>query len=107
MALSIDMPCFGERQGESESSLAKRLHWHGRTLFGVMLGELAGAFRLLRALDGVDPARVGTFGFSMGATHAFWLAALEPDVARVAHACAFADLSRLIEEAGTTSTGPT
>jgi dienelactone hydrolase len=106
VALSIDMPCFGERQGESESALAKRLHWHGRTLFGVMLEDLAGAFRLLCALDGVDPRRIGVFGFSMGATHAFWLAALEPGVARVAHACAFADLARLIEAGGHDLHGP-
>ncbi len=42
----------------------------------------------------------------MGATHAFWLAALEPDVARVAHACAFADLGRLIEGGGHDLHGP-
>lgn len=95
-ALCIDMPCFGERQDQSESALAKRLHWEGRTLFGEMLSELAGAFHLLRRLDGVAPERVGLFGFSMGATHAFWLGALQPEVARVAHACAFADLGRLI-----------
>ncbi len=96
VSLCIDMPCFGERQQEQESALAKRLHWEGRTLFGVMLSELAGAFRLLRSLDGVAADRVGAFGFSMGATHAFWLGALEPQIARVAHACAFADLGTLI-----------
>jgi dienelactone hydrolase len=61
-----------------------------------MLAELAGAFDLLTNLDGIDPARIGIFGFSMGATHAFWLGALEPRIARIAHACAFADLSTLV-----------
>lgn len=96
VALSIDMPCFGERAFQSESALAKRLHWEGKTLFGRMLADLAGALAILAAQDGVDPARIGVFGFSMGATHAFWLGALEPRIARIAHACAFADLRELV-----------
>jgi hypothetical protein len=35
-------------------------------------------------------------GLSMGATHAYWLAALDERVAAVAHLCAFADMAPLI-----------
>lgn len=96
IALCIDMPCFGERATESESSLSKRLLWQGRTLFGQMLEELAGAFVLLRDMEGVDPTRIAAYGFSMGATHAFWLGAMEPRLAAVAHACCLADIAALI-----------
>jgi dienelactone hydrolase len=95
VALSIDMPCFGERAAETESALSKRLLLQGATLFGRMLCDLAGAFDLLSATQGVDRRRIGVFGFSMGATHAFWLGALETGAARIAHACAFADLEDL------------
>lgn len=96
VALSIDMPCFGLRATQEESALAKRCLWEGRTLFGQMLEELAGGFALLREMEGVDPARIAVFGLSMGATQAFWLGALEPRIARVAHACCCADLATLV-----------
>jgi cephalosporin-C deacetylase-like acetyl esterase len=96
VALSIDMPCFGERAGDTEQALAKAMLFQGRTLFGQMLAELGGARALLAQIDGVDPARIGVFGFSMGATLAFWLGALEPEIKAIAHACAFADLRMLV-----------
>ncbi len=96
VALCVEMPCFGERQQPDESALSKAMLWEGRTLFGRMLADLAGAFDLLAAIEGVDDRRVGAVGFSMGATHAFWLGALEPRFERVAHACAFADLGGLV-----------
>jgi dienelactone hydrolase len=96
VALAIDMPCFGARAHLSESALSKALLWRGGTLFGAMLRDLAGALDVLAAIDGIDARRLGAFGFSMGATHAFWLGALEPRLGRVAHACAFADLETLI-----------
>jgi dienelactone hydrolase len=96
VALCLDMPCFGERATSSESALSKAMLWQGRTLFGAMLGELGGALDLLSTLDEVDATRITAFGFSMGATHAFWLGALEPRLRAVAHACAFADLETLI-----------
>jgi len=97
VALSIDMPCFGESAADTESALSKRLLWEGRTLFGLMLSDLAGAFELLAGVDGVDADRICVFGVSMGATQAFWLAALEPRIRAVAHALAFADLATLVE----------
>jgi dienelactone hydrolase len=106
VALCIDMPCFGGRAADSESALSKRMLWEGRTLFGRMLADLAGAFRLLRDLDGIDPARIGVFGFSMGATQAFWLGALEPRIARIAHACCFADLGMLVASGAHDLHGP-
>jgi pimeloyl-ACP methyl ester carboxylesterase len=96
VSLSVDMPCFGSRAGDGEQAMAKKHLYEGRTLFGQMLAELGGALAFLSRIDGVDANRVGIFGFSMGATHAFWLAALEPRIRAVAHACAFADLETLV-----------
>lgn len=96
VSLSVDMPCFGSRAGDGEQAMAKKHLYEGRTLFGQMLAELGGALDFLSRIDGVDANRVGVFGFSMGATHAFWLAALEPRIRAVAHACAFADLETLV-----------
>jgi pimeloyl-ACP methyl ester carboxylesterase len=96
IALAIDMPCFGLRSHTTESELSKRLLYQGQTLFGQMLSELGAAAQFLANLEGVDTKRMGAFGFSMGATHAFWLVALEPAVKAVAHACSFADLDYLV-----------
>jgi dienelactone hydrolase len=106
IALCIDMPTFGGRAGELESSLAKRRLWEGRTLFGQMLADLGGALALLRTLSGVDPARIGVMGLSMGATHAFWLGALHPEVKAIAHLCCFADLATLLETGAHDLHGP-
>lgn len=100
VALCLDMPTFGERLVPPESALAKRLLWQGDTLFGMMLRELAGGLDLLAARPDVDPARIAALGLSMGATHAFWLAALDGRVARVAHLCCYADLATLVELGG-------
>ena len=62
-----------------------------------MLGELASALQWLVADPRTDPARVGVVGLSMGATLGYWLAAVEPRVAAVAHLCCLADFGPLIE----------
>ena len=100
VALALDMPCFGDRATEPESAAAKRHLWNGTTLFGEMLNDLAGAVDVLAAQDGVDAKRIGTFGLSMGATLAFWLAALDTRIAAVAHLCCFADLGELVRQNG-------
>jgi dienelactone hydrolase len=106
VALSIDLPSFGARSNLSEPALAKALLWRGRTLFGQMLAELAGALRLLGGIDGVDAGRIGVMGLSMGATLSYWLAALEPRVRATAHLCCFADLETLIDSGAHDLHGP-
>jgi acetyl esterase/lipase len=65
-------------------------------LAGRMLGELDSCLDWLAADPGTDPARIGVFGLSMGATLGYWLAAVEPRVAAVAHLCCFADFAPMI-----------
>ena len=97
MTLAIDLPGFGGRATASESALAKARLWRGRSLAGQMLGELASALGWLAARPDVDARRIGAFGISMGATLGYWLAAVDPRIACVAHLCCFADFDRLIE----------
>lgn len=94
-ALCLDMPTFGDRSAAQESELAKRLLWQGRTLFGAMLQDLQVGLDVLSSRADVDPTRIGAMGLSMGATHAFWLAALDDRVRAIAHLCCFADLDWL------------
>lgn len=97
VTLSIDMPTFGDRQVPNENSLSKALLWQGRTLMGKMLGDLLAAFDWLAARNDVDPGRIAAVGLSMGATHAFFLGAVEPRLARIAHLCCYADWATLVE----------
>ena len=96
--LAIDLPCFGGRAPHaSEGAAAKAALWRGGSLAGQMLGELASALDWLAADPGTDPRRIGVFGLSMGATLGYWLAAVEPRIAAVAHLCCFADFEALVE----------
>ncbi len=96
-SLAIDLAPFGARQGEGpEAALAKAGLWQGRPLLGQMLAELAAAFDWLAARPEIDAGRIATLGLSMGGTHAYWLAALEPRVAATAQLCVFSDIAPLI-----------
>lgn len=97
VTLCIDMPVFGERAHITESAATKAALWHGQTLFGQMLGEQAAALTWLAARDDVDPTRIGMTGISMGATLAYFLAAIDPRITAVAHLCCYADFATLIE----------
>lgn len=94
--LCPDMPGFGARQYVgTESSLAKAALWRGETLLGWMLTDLMGALDVLQAMPHIET--IGAFGMSMGATLAYWLAALDRRVSAVAHVCAFSNIGPLIE----------
>ncbi len=97
VTLAIDLRCFGIRAHETEGATAKRLAWYGRTLLGDMIGDLAAALGWLAARPEVDGDRIAAFGMSMGATLAYFLAAVEPRIAAVAHLCCLADLATLVE----------
>ncbi|MGE0499480.1 MAG: alpha/beta hydrolase family protein [Rhizobiaceae bacterium] len=96
VSLCLDMPTFGNRQTPNESALSKALLWRGKTLMGEMLGDLLAGFDHLRSRPDVDPGKIAAFGLSMGATHAYFLGALEPRFARVAHLCCYADWGTLV-----------
>lgn len=96
-SLCLDMPCFGERAGISESAAAKAALWHGRSLAGQMVGECNAALGWLAAQPWVMPGRIGVFGMSMGATLGYWLSAVDPRVRALAQECCLADFAALIE----------
>lgn len=97
VTLCIDLPGFGSRAAASESALAKARLWHGKSLAGQMLGELHSAVGWLTNQPNLDAARIGAFGISMGATFAYWLAAVDPRIACAVQLCCYADYDALIE----------
>jgi hypothetical protein len=97
-ALCLDMPTFGRRSNLKESELAKRHLWRGTTLFGAMLRDLQIGLDVLTDRPDVDAQRIGAFGLSMGATGAYWLAAIDSRVQSIAHLCCFADLDWLVQD---------
>jgi dienelactone hydrolase len=98
--LCVEMPCFGARQMPPEPARAKAHLWAGSTLFGQMLAELRAGVSFLANHPAVVSDRIGALGLSMGSTHAFWLAALDPRIRAASALCSFADLAALIETGG-------
>lgn len=97
-ALCIEMPCFGQRQTPDESTRSKANLWRGDTLFGQMLSEQSAGIDFLAEHPLIDTDRIGTLGFSMGSTLAFWLAALDTRIKAVSALCSLADLETLVEQ---------
>jgi dienelactone hydrolase len=95
-ALCVEMPAFGTRQEPGEGARTKERLWFGDTLFGAMLRDLRRGLAHLRSRRDVDGTRIATLGLSMGATHAFWMAALDPGIDRTAHLCCYADIAGLV-----------
>lgn len=105
VALAIDSWCFGERKHEAEGGVGeedafKEMLWRGRVLFGMMMFDELRALDYLAGRPEVDPRRLGALGMSMGATKAWWLAALDPRVRLCLDVCCLTDFDELIKEHG-------
>ena len=105
VTLAIDSWCFGERRRErdqegrvAEEDAFKLMLWRGRVLWGMMMLDEFRAFDYLASRPEVDPKRLGVLGMSMGATKAWWLAALEPRVRLCMDVCCLTDYESLIQE---------
>src|SRR6185503_19467451 len=105
VTLAIDSWCFGERQHEAdgrqgEEDAFKLMLWKGQVLFGMMLFDEFRALDYLASRPEVDAKRLGVFGMSMGATKAWWLAALEERVKLCMDVCCLTDYQELIKNRG-------
>lgn len=101
VTLAIDSWCFSQRRHhedgrEGEWNAFKLSLWQGRVLWGQMLFDEMQALTYLAGRPEVDPTRLGAFGISMGATKAWWLAALDPRVQLCVDLCCLTDYDELI-----------
>ena len=97
LTLAIDSWCFGERKANTEMDTFKKMLWEGRTLFGMMLFDEMKALDYLLSRPEADASRVGVFGLSMGATKAWWLAALDTRITTCLDLCCMTDFDELMK----------
>lgn len=108
VALAIDSWCFGERRPYADSNdgprgeadTFKEMLWKGQSLFGMMLFDEWQALNYLCNRPEVDLCRIGAFGISMGATKAWWLAALDERIRCCIDLCCLTDYEALIASKG-------
>jgi dienelactone hydrolase len=101
VTLAIDSWCFGERKHEDdgktgEEDAFKLMLWKGQVLYGMMMFDEFRALDYLASRPEVDSQRLGALGMSMGATKAWWLAALDPRVHLCLDVCCLTDYEELI-----------
>lgn len=101
VTLACDSWCFGGRahdvngrQGEHDTF--KLMLWRGQVLWGMMLFDELQALDFLAQHPQVDATRLGVFGMSMGATKAWWLAALDERIRLCVDLCCLTDFDALI-----------
>jgi acetyl esterase/lipase len=105
VTLAIDSWCFGERKHEKDGSVGeqnafKLMLWKGQVLFGMMMFDEFRALDYLAGRTEVDRSRLGVLGMSMGATKAWWLAALDLRVKLCMDVCCLTDFEELIRTHG-------
>ena len=79
-----------------EDTLAKAAGALGQTFAGAVVTDDLAALEVLAGEDGVDDARLGTFGFSGGGGRSLLLAALDPRVAAGVVSCMMATFASLV-----------
>jgi Abhydrolase family len=101
VTLAADSWCFAGRKHQpdgrnGEEDTFKHMLWHGQVMWGMMLFDEMQALTYLIDRPEVNPSRVGALGLSMGATKAWWLAALDPRVSVCIDLCCLTDYGELI-----------
>jgi len=100
VTLCIDSWCFGERQSQNgqlgEMDTFKRMLWMGQVLWGMMVFDDLRSLDYLATRPEVDPSRIAVYGMSMGATRAWWLAALDERVKMCIDLCCLTDFEELL-----------
>src|SRR5262249_56890700 len=101
VTLAIDSWCFSGRKHDEDGrngewDTFKLMLWKGQVLWGMMLFDEVQALTYLALRPEVDAKRLGAFGLSMGATKAWWLAALDPRVGLCVDLCCLTDYQELI-----------
>ncbi len=94
--LAIDHWCFGERRGNSERALVKRLLWEGQTLWGYRVHDSLAALDWAGARPELGGLPVTALGLSMGSTMAIWCAALDERIAQCVDLCCLAEYDALL-----------
>jgi len=79
-----------------EDTVAKAAGALGQTFAGAVVADDLVALEVLAGEDGVDDARLGTFGFSGGGGRSLLLAALDPKVAAGVVSCMMATFASLV-----------
>jgi hypothetical protein len=102
VTLAIDSWCFSGRQHDKDGRTGeldtfKLMLWRGQVLWGMMMFDEMQAVSYLASRPEVDPDRIGAFGLSMGATKAWWLAALDPRIRLCIDLCCLTDYEELIK----------
>ena len=110
VTLAIDSWAFGERKHEAvgklgEENAFKLMLWKGQVSFGMMMFDEIRALDYLASRSEVDARRLGVAGMSMGATKAWWLAALDPRVKVCMDVCCLTDFDELIRTQGLSEHG--
>jgi Acetyl xylan esterase (AXE1) len=105
VTLAIDSWCFGERKHQGDGEIGeedafKLMLWRGQVLYGMMMFDEFRALEYLAGRPEVDSRRLGALGMSMGATKAWWLAALDPRLKVCVDVCCLTDYDELIKTHG-------
>ena len=87
---------FDFASGLHEETVAKAAGALGQTFAGAVLTDDLVALEVLAGADGIDPERLGTFGFSGGGGRSLLLAALDHRVAACAVSCMMATFASLV-----------
>ena len=89
---------FDVVSGLHEDSLAKAAGVLGQTFAGAVVTDDLVALRVLATTEGVDPGRLGTFGFSGGGGRSLLLAALDPQVSAAVVTAMMATFASLVPD---------